>query len=104
MRLCARAGDDGLPDGRVGAPSDPRFGEENTGVDGADGRFTLPPLEYSEAVGTGRNVGVVGRETGVGIELTVLVVALVLTLLLPSESRDCGRRIPPSRVAVSAGG
>lgn len=42
----------------------------------------------------GRNVGVEGRETGVGIELTVLEVAFVLMLLLPSESRDCGLRIP----------
>ena len=36
------------------------------------------------------NVGVAGRETGVGIELTV---AVVLTLLRPSvevDSRDCG--------------
>lgn len=43
-------------------------------------------------VGNGRNVGVAGREVGVGIELAVLVVALVLILLLPSvdtESRDC---------------
>lgn len=39
-------------------------------------------------------MGVVGRETGVGIELAVLVVAFVLILLLPSDRRDCGRRIP----------
>ena len=45
-------------------------------------------------MGTGRNVGVVGRETGVGIELIVLEVALVLTLLLPSDVRECGLRIP----------
>lgn len=51
-------------------------------------------------MGTGRNVGVVGRETGVGIELTVLVVAFVLTLLLPSESRDCGRRMPVVVVGI----
>ena len=45
----------------------------------------------------GRKVGVVGREDGVGMELEVLVVAVVLTLLRPSvdtESRDCGRRMP----------
>ena len=39
----------------------------------------------------------VGREDGVGMELEVLVVAVVLTLLRPSvdtESRDCGRRMP----------
>ena len=38
-----------------------------------------------------------GRDDGVGMELAVLVVALVLTLLRPSvdtERRDCGRRIP----------
>lgn len=43
-------------------------------------------------VGRGRNVGVAGRDVGVGIELAVLLVALVLILLLPSvdtESRDC---------------
>lgn len=39
-------------------------------------------------------MGVVGRETGVGIELTVLDVALVLTLLLPSEVREWGLRTP----------
>lgn len=38
-----------------------------------------------------------GLEEGVGIELVVLVVALVLVLLRPSvetESLDCGRRMP----------
>ncbi len=47
------------------------------------------------ADGSGRKVGVDGREDGVGMELAVLVVAVVLTLLRPSvdtESRDCGRR------------
>ena len=44
-------------------------------------------------MGTGKNVGVVGRETGVGIELAVLVVAFVLILLLPSEVRDWGLRV-----------
>ena len=39
-------------------------------------------------------MGVVGREEGVGIELTVLVVAFVLTLLRPSDTLDCGRRMP----------
>jgi hypothetical protein len=40
------------------------------------------------------NVGVAGREVGVGIELTV---AVVLTLLRPSvevDSRDCGLLSP----------
>jgi len=44
--------------------------------------------------GIGRNVGVVGRDIGVGIELEVEVVAFVLILLLPSvdvDKRDCGR-------------
>lgn len=54
----------------------------------------VPPLPY---VGRGKNVGVEGREDGVGMELVVLVVAFVLTLLRPSvetERRDCGRRVP----------
>lgn len=52
----------------------------------------LIPVElwaYSPPVGTGRKVGVAGREDGVGIELVVAIV-----LRLAPESRDCGRRIP----------
>lgn len=46
IRLCAKAGEDGLPDGRVMlGPSDARFGEENDEDDVAEGRFTLLPLE-----------------------------------------------------------
>jgi hypothetical protein len=45
--------------------------------------------EYKLDDGTGKNVGVAGREDGVGMEL---VVAVVLTLV--AESRDCGRRMP----------
>lgn len=44
-------------------------------------------------MGIGRNVGVDGLEMGVGIELVVLVVAIVLMLLLPSvdtESLESG--------------
>lgn len=37
-------------------------------------------------VGIGRNVGVAGREVGVGIELVVVV--------LPADSLDWGRRMP----------
>ena len=56
----------------------------------------FPPL-YKLAEGTGRNVGVDGRDEGVGMELAVLVVAFVLMLLRPSvevDSLDCGRRMP----------
>jgi hypothetical protein len=55
-------------------------------------RPVIPAVEeyaYSPADGTGRNVGVAGREVGVGIELVVAVV-----LRLAPERRDCGRRIP----------
>ena len=73
---------------------DARLGEDMRPEGGAIGRLAPVPLEYRLAVGTGRNVGVVGLETGVGIELNVLDVALVLTLLRPSDVRDCGRRMP----------
>jgi hypothetical protein len=43
---------------------------------------------YKLLEGTGRYVGVAGRETGVGIELVVVV------LRLPADSLDCGRRMP----------
>lgn len=44
--------------------------------------------EYRLGEGRGRKVGVEGRDAEVGIELTVLV------LVLPSDKRDCGLRIP----------
>ena len=85
----------GFPDGRVGiAELDARLGEDIRPDGGPTGRLTLVPFEYRLAVGTGRNVGVVGLEMGVGIELIVLDVAFVLTLLRPSDVRDCGRRMP----------
>lgn len=61
------------------------------------GRF-CPIALYRPAVGTGRKVGVVGREVGVAMELAVLVVAFVLMLLLPSDVRDCGLRLPKGRL------
>jgi hypothetical protein len=36
------------------------------------------------------NVGVTGRETGVGIELTVAVVLMLLRPSVEVDSRDCG--------------
>lgn len=44
---------------------------------------------YNPDDGTGKKVGVAGREDGVGIELVVAVV-----LRLVADNRDCGRRIP----------
>ena len=77
------------------------------GLEGKEGRLGLCALKtgpvgrfdpiapwYRPEVGIGRNVGVHGRDTGVGIELVVLVVAFVLMLLRPSESRDWGRLMP----------
>jgi len=61
----------------------------------------VPTPAYMPDDGMGKNVGVVGLDVGVGIELEVLVVAFVLTLLRPSvetERRDCGRRIPEGAV------
>ena len=84
-----------MPDGRVGIEDmEARLGDDIRPDGGGIGRLALVPLEYKLAVGTGRNVGVVGLEIGVGIELNVLEVALVLTLLRPSDVRDCGRRMP----------
>lgn len=96
MRLCIREGGTGFPDGRVGMaePRDARLGEDMRLDEVPTVRLTLVPLVYRLAVGTGRNVGVVGLEMGVGMELIVLDVAFVLTLLRPSDVRDCGRRIP----------
>ena len=66
-------------------------------VPGPVERFAPFDPPYKLEVGTGRNVGVVGRDEGVGMELVVLVVAVVLMLLRPSvevDSLDCGRRSP----------
>jgi len=73
-------------------PAELRFGC-NPEIDSAGEGFTerlLPFVELWRCVeAIGREVGVEGRETEVGIELTVDV------LVLPSdERRDCGRRIP----------
>jgi hypothetical protein len=75
-------------------PREARFGCEYTPPPWPVDRFrpVIPAVEeyaYSPADGTGRNVGVAGREVGVGIELVVAVV-----LRLAPERRDCGRRIP----------
>lgn len=75
-------------------PRDARFDCEYTPVPGPVERFrpVIPAVveyAYSPADGTGRNVGVAGREVGVGTELVVAVV-----LRLAPERRDCGRRIP----------
>lgn len=48
----------------------------------------MVPLAYRLGVGTGKNVGVVGREDGVGMVLMVAVV-----LWLSPERRDCGLRL-----------
>jgi len=45
---------------------------------------------YSPALGSGMNVGVAGREIGVGIELTVAVVLMLLRPSVEVDSRDCG--------------
>ena len=76
-------------------PKEARFGWVYALDGGAGDRFTPATLVCRPEVGIGRNVlGVAGREVGVGIELIVLVVAVVLILLLPSERRDCGLRMP----------
>lgn len=59
------------------------------------GRFrpVAPAVEgcaYSPALGSGMNVGVAGREMGVGIELTVAVVLMLLRPSVEVDSRDCG--------------
>jgi hypothetical protein len=48
----------------------------------------MDPLAYRLEVGTGKNVGVVGREDGVGMVLMVAVV-----LWLSPERRECGLRL-----------
>jgi len=52
-------------------------------------RFVPGVLVRRLLVDSGSNVGVAGREVGVGIELPVVVV-----LRLAPERRDVGRRIP----------
>ena len=73
-------------------PTKPRFGGGPDICSAGEGPTErLPPFAelYRCAEATGRKVGVEGRETEVGIELTVDV------LVLPSdERRDCGRRTP----------
>lgn len=73
-------------------PTEPRFGSgpEIRGAGEGPMERLLPTVELYRCVeAIGRKVGVEGRETEVGIELTVDV------LVLPSdERRDCGRRIP----------
>jgi len=84
------------------APSEERFICEYAPEPGpVDSLSPVPTPAYMPEDGMGKNVGVDGREVGVGMELEVLVVALVLTLLRPSvemERRDCGRRIPDAMV------
>jgi len=70
-------------------------------VPGPTGRFRplIPAVEewaYKPDDGTGKKVGVAGREDGVGIEL---VVAVVLPLVV--ESRDCGLRIAAFMVLLN---
>lgn len=49
---------------------------------------------YSPGLGSGMNVGVAGREIGVGIELTVAVVLMLLRPSVEVDSRDCGLLVP----------
>ncbi len=49
---------------------------------------------YSPGLGSGMNVGVAGREIGVGIELTVAVVLILLRPSVEVDSRDCGLLVP----------
>lgn len=65
----------------------------------APGRFRPVALAvegcaYSPGLGSGMNVGVAGREIGVGIELTVVVVLILLRPSVEVDSRDCGLRDP----------
>lgn len=73
-------------------PSEPRFCWPLATTPGPVERFKpipeVVPLAYRLDVGTGKNVGVVGREDGVGIVLMVAVV-----LWLSPERRDCGLRL-----------
>jgi hypothetical protein len=45
---------------------------------------------YNPELGSGMNVGVAGREVGVGIELTVAVVLMLLRPSVEVDRRDCG--------------
>lgn len=73
-------------------PSEPRFGWALTITPGPTERFkpipNVVPLPYKLDVGTGKNVGVLGREDGVGMVLMVAVV-----LWLSPERRECGLRL-----------
>lgn len=48
-------------------------------------------FEYNPLLGKGRNVGVVGRDTGVARELVVAVVPALLRPSVDVDVRDCGR-------------
>jgi len=86
----------GVVAGFVGsAPRDDRLDWVNAVGACPPGVLRLVPAPlYRLCDATGRNVGVEGREDGVRIELPEVVVAFVLTLLRPSERRDCGLRSP----------
>jgi hypothetical protein len=80
------------------APSDDRL-KKAPPKPGPLGRFrpVAPAVEecaYSPALGSGINVGVAGREMGVGIELTVAVVLMLLRPSVEVDNRDCGLRDP----------
>lgn len=87
--------DDGGGIAAVLAPSEDRFvWVYGLGPPGPVDRFkpvtpAVVEWAYRPADGTGRKVGVAGREVGVGIELVVVAV-----LRLPPDNRDWGRRIP----------
>lgn len=80
-------------------PSDDRFGRNALG---AVERFRAPfPLldtpEYKPAEGMGRNVGVDGREDGVGIDMVdavVLALALLSVFTVSRADVDCERFMP----------
>lgn len=70
-------------------PSEPRFCWFLATTPGPVERFKpIPVVPYRLDVGTGKNVGVVGRDDGVGMVLMVAVV-----LWLSPERRDCGLRL-----------
>lgn len=80
-------------------PNDVRFWFPTYGLapPGPVGRFSPIPEElvYRPDVGSGRKVGVAGREVGVGSELPVVAV-----LRLAPERREAGRRMPVLAVLV----
>lgn len=91
MDELGRDGGGGMP---VLAPRDDRLLTARGPVE----RFNPPFVgAYKPEEGMGSNVGVDGREVGVGMDEVVAVVALrldVVVLMLPPERRDCGRFIP----------